>query len=144
MRRVVAVEIEAAFADGDDPGVSGQFPYRLDRCGVAIARMMGMHSGSGVKTQLQCLPAFLDRRAGDDDRAYSGIARALQNLWKIVAERGVRQVRADVDHRKTTDKQGQTTFLILARTEKRGLSLIRVSSGGKAARALRAARARPG
>src|SRR2546430_943150 len=102
MRRVVAVEIEPAFADRHDPWVAGDAPYFGNRGWAAIARVMRMNAGSRIKIEargdFQSRAALLPGGARYHDGRDAGIARVRDDLVEIGAERGVRQVGPDVDH----------------------------------------------
>ena len=44
------------------------------------------------------MEALADGGAGDDDAFHASLARARHDLRDVVAERGMREVGADVDH----------------------------------------------
>jgi hypothetical protein len=100
VRRVVAVEIQPAFAERHDPRSPGHFPQRGNRRVVALARMVRMHAGGGVQAvrvgDVRGTPAFLHRGARDDDALDAMRVRTGQHGVEIVAERRVRQVGPDV------------------------------------------------
>ncbi len=101
VRRVVAIEVEAALADGDHARVPGELTQRGDGLRAAVARVMRMHAGGGVEIELlrdaDRRASLVERRARDDDLRHAGFARAAHGVLEIVRERGVSEVRADVD-----------------------------------------------
>src|SRR6185503_19316765 len=97
VRRVVAVEIQAALADGDAVRMGGEGLQLRNRLGAAVARVVRVHAGRERHTEGRSLPAFFDRGAGDDDRVDAGLACAREDFAAIRGESGMREVRADVD-----------------------------------------------
>ena len=100
VRRVVAVEVEAALADRDDARMrrdAFQFVGVFEVLGV-----VRMDADSAMQIEalgnLRCFPAFFDGRASDDQRCNTRSAGARDNLAKVLLERGMGKVRADVDH----------------------------------------------
>ena len=90
MRRVVAVEVQAAFADGDDLRMLRELAQRGNGLRIALARVVRMHAGRGVQAvrcgEFGCVPAFLDRGAGDDDGVHARGARAREHRVEVLAE----------------------------------------------------------
>ena len=72
----VAVEVESAFADGDDWGLPGQLPQGCDSSEIGIrlefARVVGMNTGCRVENtgffrrQRRCSTACIGRSTGND------------------------------------------------------------------------------
>src|SRR5258707_6854434 len=100
MRRVVAVEVQAAFAYRHNAGIFRDFPERIDGRGIAAARMVRVDSWGGVQAVLfrdaGRRGAFLHRRSGHHDLRHAGGSRASDVLVEIVAKSRVREVRAEV------------------------------------------------
>lgn len=103
MRRIVAVEIQTAFAECDATRLLRELPKVPDGLRCALARVMWMHARSGVKHAEMGIgeraraARFFDGGAGDDDLRHAGAPRARKHLVEIRGERRVREVGADVD-----------------------------------------------
>src|ERR1051325_6036760 len=101
MRRIVAVEVEAAFADRDAARMRRELTQLAERRVIAVARMVRMDAGRAVEVQpigdLGREPALEHRGAGGDDRADARAAGAADHRIEVLVEARVRQIRADVD-----------------------------------------------
>ena len=103
MRRIVAVEIQTAFAERDATRLLRELPKVRDGLRRALARVVRMHARrgiqhSGVRTGERGGAArFFDGGAGDDDLRYASAPRARKHLVEIRGERRVREVGADID-----------------------------------------------
>ncbi len=100
MRRVVAVEVEAAFADGHHPRVLRQLAQLADGRGTAIARMVRMHAGGGMEPEpagdLRRQLALEHGGPGDDDARNARHPGACHDRFEVVVEARVREIGADV------------------------------------------------
>jgi len=100
VRRVVAVVVQAALADGDDLRVLCQFAQGRDGLRVAVSRVVRMHAGGGVEParcgKLGGAPAVLDGGAGEHDGLDARVPRARQHVVEVFPEGRMREVRPDV------------------------------------------------
>jgi len=87
MRRVIAVEVEAALADRNTVGVLRDLLELGDRALAALACMVRMNPGRKRKAERASLPAFFDRGAGDDDGLDAGRTRPRHDRVPVLAER---------------------------------------------------------
>src|SRR3954468_1256565 len=102
VRRVVAVEVQAAFADRDHARMACQLTQRRNSPGIAVACMVRVYSGRGEKkaafrSEVTGFPAFLDGCPRDDDLGNAIALRAREDGFKVLVEYRVGEVRADVD-----------------------------------------------
>src|SRR5947207_845677 len=100
MRRIVAVEVQAALADCDHAGMRRD-PLQFIRV-AEVPGMVRVNADRAVKIELlgdlRGAAAFLHRSAGDDHRLHAVRAGTGDHVCQVRRERGVCQVRADVDH----------------------------------------------
>src|SRR5438045_7316827 len=101
MRRVVAVEVEAAFADRDAAGMNGEVAKLRHRAVVAVARMVRVHAGGAIEIEAICdfggKPALQHGGTGHDERRDARSTGVRDDSFEVVAEAYMREVRADVD-----------------------------------------------
>src|SRR5438270_10522980 len=101
MRRVVAVEVEAAFADGDAARMHREVAKLGDRTVVAVARMVRVHAGGAIEIEAICdfggKPALQHGGTGHDERRDARSAGTRDDGFEVVAEACMREVRTDVD-----------------------------------------------
>src|SRR5829696_5560967 len=95
MRRVVAVEVEAAFADGDDARMLCDFLQLIDRGRAAIPRMVRMYASGGIEIEtfgdLARSPAFGDGRAGNNECGDTHSSGACDDRLEVVVKARMRQ-----------------------------------------------------
>src|SRR4051812_16682874 len=100
MRRIVAVEVEAAFADRHAARVQRELAQLGDRLLIAVARMMRVYACRAIQIvtirDLGGEPALEHRRARDDDGANGRGTCPRQHRVEIVMEARVREVGADI------------------------------------------------
>ena len=102
-RRKVAVEIEAAFSDGDAARITRQLGERLLRLvRIGVTRIVRMHAAGGPQRrvgarQLERAPTPRQRGARQDQRRHASLSRARNHLRAIVLERRVRQVHSNIN-----------------------------------------------
>src|SRR4051812_9659035 len=101
MRRIVAVEVEAAFTDRDAARMNAKVAELRDRALVAVACVMRMDARGAVEVvaigDLRRQPALEHGGPGDDQRRDAGGASARQDRVDIVVKARMREVGADVD-----------------------------------------------
>ena len=102
MRRVVAVEVQAAFADRHNLGLLRHYPQRGDRRPVAVARVVRVNTCSAIDTFMvfrkrQRGSTFMYRSPGHDDIFHARSPRSIQNLLKVGMKGRMRKIRPDIN-----------------------------------------------
>src|SRR5688500_3897685 len=86
VRRVVAVEVQAAFADRYAGRIPGQFAQSIDGLSIEILRMMRMHARGERQSERRCLLALLDGGTRDDNGLDARLPGARQHVVQVGGE----------------------------------------------------------
>src|SRR5262245_48634807 len=97
MRRVVAVEVESAFADRDHARLPCELPQARNRLLVTLAGVVRMDSGGAEESLLESLLAFLDGGAGHDALNDAGLARAGEHFRQVFAKGRMCKICTDIN-----------------------------------------------
>src|SRR6185312_16219363 len=102
MRRIVAIEVEAAFADRDHARMLRELAQPRNGLLIALPRVMRMHADGRVEIRARrCdgngLIALRDRSPGDDDRAHPRSGRPREHFREVLAEGGMTKICTDIN-----------------------------------------------